>query len=137
MIFKKLVHYTVLTWFCFRIDRNGDITLNNRRVFSSHQNLMFHRRMSSPKNSVRSRNNSSSSARSICNSIHLSRQNTFPTRRKLNSLSSTGSGLMAEEYKPNDLSDPMHEKEACAESIFDEEDPDAIDETVITHEYSL
>lgn len=116
-----------------RMECNGGVPLNNRRVFSSHQNLNYHRRMSSPKNSIRSRNNSSSSARSICNSIHLSRQNTFPTRRKLNSMSSTGSGLLADEYRPNDLSEGANEKEACSDSIYDEEDPDAMDEAVSTN----
>ena len=84
--------------------------------------------MSSPKNSLRSRNNSSSSARSICNSIHLSRQNTFPTRRKMNSMSSAGSVLMTEDYKQNNLSEAANDDEEG--SIIDEEDPDAMDEAV-------
>ncbi|XP_053393144.1 voltage-dependent T-type calcium channel subunit alpha-1G-like isoform X2 [Mercenaria mercenaria] len=109
---------------------NGGIHLNNQRVFSSHQNLMFNRRMSSPKNSLRSRNNSSSSARSICNSIHLSRQNTFPSRRKIHSLSSTCSGHGNDDYRPNNLSETGNDREEDDKrSNFEEEDPDAIDET--------
>ena len=90
--------------------------------------------MSSPKNYIRSRNNSSSSTRSVCNHIHLNRQNTFPTRRrKVNSQSSNGSGYLAEDFKPNDLSDNGGGKqEASSESnTNDEEDPDAMDEAVI------
>ncbi|KAL4240739.1 Voltage-dependent T-type calcium channel subunit alpha-1G [Mactra antiquata] len=109
---------------------NGDITLNNRRVFSSHQNLIFNRRMSSPKNSIRSRNNSSGSARSVGNSILLNRQNTFPTRRKMNSISSTCSGYGNDEYKPNNLCDASNDKdEEEPMNNNTDEDPDAIDET--------
>lgn len=87
--------------------------------------------MSSPKNSLRSRNNSSSSARSICNSIYLSRQNTFPTRRKIHSISSTCSGHGNDEYRPNNLSEGGNEKNEDEKGDnFDEEDPDAMDETV-------
>jgi hypothetical protein len=95
---------------------------------------MFNRRMSSPKNSLRSRNNSSSSARSICNSIHLSRQNTFPTRRKIHSLSSTCSGHGNDDYRPNNLSEVGNDKEEEEKRSNDEEeDPDAMDETVNSH----
>lgn len=118
------------SYFDYSQECNGGIPLNNRRVFSSHQNLIFQRRLSSPKNSSRSRNNSSSSARSVCNSIHLSRQNTFPSRRKINSLSSTGSGFLNEEYKQNNLNDTGNKENTDSNSIYDEEDPDAMDETV-------
>lgn len=45
-------------------------------------------------------------------------------------MSSNGSGLMSDEYRPNDLTDCVNEKEPCSESIYDEEDPDAMDEAV-------
>ena len=112
---------------------NGGIPLNNQRTFHSHQNLLYHRRMSSPKNYIRSRNNSSSSTRSMCNHhFHLSRQNTFPTRRrKLHSQSSTGSGFFADDFKTNDLSDNSTAKQdGSSDSNQDEEDPDAMDEAV-------
>ena len=112
---------------------NGGIPLNNQRTFRSHQNLLYHRRMSSPKNYIRSRNNSSSSARSVCNFIYLNRQNTFPTRRrKFNSQSSNGSGFMADDFKPNDLSDngPNKNDGSSDSNLNEEEDPDAMDEAV-------
>ncbi|KAH3871517.1 hypothetical protein DPMN_034720 [Dreissena polymorpha] len=108
---------------------NGGMALNNRRVFSSYQNLTYSKRLSTSKNSIRSRNNSSGSARSTCNSIHLSRQNTFPTRRKIPSMSSAGSMYLHEDYKQNNLCDANAEsQDKEVECAFDEEDPDAMDE---------
>ncbi|XP_052765335.1 voltage-dependent T-type calcium channel subunit alpha-1I-like isoform X3 [Mya arenaria] len=129
-VFKPTTSQPILkTGVCKSSECNGDIMLNNRRAFSSHQNLIFQRRMSSPRNSIKSRNNSSSSAKSICNSFHLSRQNTFPSRRALPSMSSVGSGYFNDDYKQNDLSEPTNEKDDHDDSLYDEEDPDAMDET--------
>lgn len=69
----------------------------------------------------------------MCNHIHLSRQNTFPTRRrKLNSQSSTGSGYFVDDFKPNDLSENHTTKQdgSSDSKDQDEEDPDAMDEAV-------
>ena len=116
----------------YRQGCNGGIPLNNQRTFHSHQNLLYHRRMSSPKNYIRSRNNSSSSTRSMCNHhFHLSRQNTFPTRRrKLHSQSSVGSGFFPDDFKNNDLSDYGQKQDSSSGSNEDDEDPDAMDEAV-------
>ncbi|KAK3601868.1 hypothetical protein CHS0354_041799 [Potamilus streckersoni] len=111
---------------------NGDIPLNNQRIVRS-QNCLLQRRSSSPRNPIRSRNNSSSSAHSVCNSIYLRRQNTFPVRHKCKSLSSTGSGLHSDDYKQNNLSDSGERRESNVpaeeeKKEAEEEDPDAMDE---------
>ncbi|CAC5424663.1 CACNA1G [Mytilus coruscus] len=111
-----------------RLDCNGHLPLNNQRTLSP-QNSIKRQPFPSPRNSLKIRNNSVSSTHSACNSIYLSRQNSFTSRRTMNSLSSmTG---VKEDYKQNNLSEsPTGEANTQHISdVEDEEDPDAMDET--------
>nr|KAG5713418.1 hypothetical protein BaRGS_024966 [Batillaria attramentaria] len=116
-------------------DCNGHLPLNNQRTLSPQNSIKGHRALT-PKNSIKSnhswsRNNSVSSSRSICNSFELSRQNSFTSRRTLNSV---GSGASRDEHKPKNLLDLPESKVALDraegdKSDEDADDPDAIDET--------
>ncbi|XP_021366371.1 voltage-dependent T-type calcium channel subunit alpha-1I-like [Mizuhopecten yessoensis] len=114
-----------------RPECNGHLPLNNQRTLSP-QNSLKRQPFPSPRNSIKIRNNSVSSTQSVCNSIILSRQNSFTSRRTMNSLSSMNG--IKDDYKQNNLSS---EPTAIVDSIpqttpeeedEEEEDPDAIDE---------
>lgn len=119
----------------FHSDCNGHLPLNNQRTLSPQNSIKGHRTLT-PKNSIKSnhswsRNNSISSGRSICNSSELSRQNSFTSHRTLNSL---GSGASKEDHHKTknllDLADVKVALDRGEGECGEEEDPDAIDETV-------
>ena len=142
--FRKMVKNTLenyqnkYIYFSLSNDCNGHPPLNNQRALSP-QNSVKGRALS-PRNSFRtrswSRNNSIGSGRSICNSFELSRQNSFTSRRTLNSLGSGNSKDNNESHKNlYDLPDVKIalDKEEGKETVNDPEeeiDPDAMDETV-------
>ncbi|XP_060077738.1 voltage-dependent T-type calcium channel subunit alpha-1G-like [Ylistrum balloti] len=107
-----------------RPECNGHLPLNNQRTLSP-QNSIKRPPFPSPRNSIKIRNNSVSSTQSVCNSIILSRQNSFTSHRTMNSLSSVNG--IKDDYKQNNLSsDTVVEPQPDEED--EEEDPDAIDE---------
>uniref|UniRef100_A0A8W8MSY6 Voltage-dependent T-type calcium channel subunit alpha n=1 Tax=Magallana gigas TaxID=29159 RepID=A0A8W8MSY6_MAGGI len=115
-----------------RSDCNGHLPLNNQRTLSPQNSIK--RPVPSPRNSFKIRNNSCSSSQSNCNSIILSRQNSFNSRRTLNSLSSM-SAVLKEEVKQNNLMEGTTsptQVEVGMGAEEEEEDPDAIDETNCT-----
>ncbi|XP_061166104.1 voltage-dependent T-type calcium channel subunit alpha-1H-like [Saccostrea echinata] len=112
-----------------RNECNGHLPLNNQRTLSPQNSIK--RPVPSPRNSFKTRNNSCSSTQSNCNSILLSRQNSFNSRRTLNSLSSM-SAVLKEEVKQNNLTEGTTsptQVEVSLTGVEGEEDPDAIDET--------
>ena len=123
--------YILYTIMCIcRSDCNGHLPLNNQRALSPQNSIK--RPVPSPRNSFKIRNNSCSSSQSNCNSIILSRQNSFNSRRTLNSLSSM-SAVLREEVKQNNLTEGTTsptQVEVGLTTEEEEEDPDAIDEAV-------
>ncbi|XP_069124372.1 voltage-dependent T-type calcium channel subunit alpha-1G-like isoform X2 [Argopecten irradians] len=111
-----------------RSECNGHLPLNNQRALSP-QNSIKRPPFPSPRNSIKIRNNSMSSTQSMCNSIILSRQNSFTSHRTINSLSSMNG--IKDDYKQNNLS-PDPPTNTTPESEEEEEDPDAIDEANCT-----
>lgn len=119
----------------YRSDCNGHLPLNNQRTLSPQNSIK--RPVPSPRNSFKIRNNSCSSSQSNCNSIILSRQNSFNSRRTLNSLSSM-SAVLKDEVKQNNLMEGTTsptQVEVGVGAEEEEEDPDAIDETVSKDQY--
>lgn len=113
-------------------DCNGHPPLNNQRTLSP-QNSLKGQRVLTPRNSIKSnrgwsRNNSITS-NSVCNAIGVSRQNSINSNKTLNS---AGSGTPKDEYKPNNLSVEIPDAKSMEreKNVDDEEDPDAVDETV-------